>query len=56
MTHTYIDEERSGIVTDYLGNKAHYKELSGVHLENCDYRLSLSEIYIDYLLGIKEVA
>lgn len=52
MTHTYIDEEVKGYVTDYLGKRAYYKELSGVHLENADYSLSMSEVYIDYLLGI----
>lgn len=53
MTHTYIDEPREGEVTDYLGNVARFSELSSIHLEGADYSLSLSDLYIDYLLGIK---
>ena len=39
-THTYIDDLREGDVYDYLGNLGHYKELSGVHLENAPYSIS----------------
>ena len=51
MTHTYIDERRTGTITDYLGNKNTYDEYSGVHLENAEYSLSLSQAYIDFLKG-----
>ena len=51
--HTYIDYEVSGEMTDYLGNKAHYNEKTGVHLEPTGYTLSLSVMYINYLRGIK---
>ena len=51
--HTYIDEERSGIVKDYLGNVGEYHELSCVHLEESDYTLSLARDYVDFLLSIK---
>lgn len=54
MTHTYIDDERTLTITDYLGNKHTQTELSGIHLENCDYNLTLSEIYIDFLLGLQQ--
>lgn len=53
--HTYIDYEIEGIITDYLGNKSYYKELSGVHLEGADYTLSLSKQYIEYLKGIRSM-
>lgn len=53
-TLTYIDEKRSGIVTDYLGNEAPFEEMSAIHMGECDYEMSLSQIYKDYLLGIKE--
>lgn len=53
-THTYIDEERSGILTDYLGVKCEYHELSSVHLEQADYNLSLSEEYINYITQLKQ--
>lgn len=52
-THTYIDYLQEGELTDYMGNKAHFKELSSIHLEEADYNLSLAEAYAKYLLGIK---
>ena len=51
--HTYIDYEVIGEMSDYLGNKAHYDEKTGVHLEPTGYTLSLSVMYINYLRGIK---
>lgn len=51
MTHTYIDERKTGVITDYLGNKNTYDEYSAVHLENAEYSLSLSQAYIDFLKG-----
>lgn len=54
-THTYIDEERHGIVEDYLGNIYEFNELSGIHLEGADYDFSITSEYIEYLLGIKQV-
>lgn len=50
--HTYIDYEQSGEIIDYLGNKSTFHELSGVHMEGAEYSLSLSDSYIDYLMGI----
>lgn len=50
--HTYLDEEMEGDITDYLGNTAHYHELSAVHLGPADYELSLKREYLDYLEGI----
>lgn len=55
-THTYIDNERSGVLTDYLGNKCIYHELSAVHMEGSDYHLSLSKEYVDYLTEIKTIS
>lgn len=55
MTHTYIDDEQEGNVVDYLGNKGNYHEYSSVHLENCDYTMSISDTYAKYLLGIKTI-
>ena len=54
MVHTYIDVKRTGSITDYLGATASYEEASGVHLEECDYSLSLSWIYLRYIRGIRE--
>jgi len=52
--HTYIDDETYGEVTDYLGKKSTYHEMSSIHLEDTEYRLSLADEYIDYLLGLRE--
>lgn len=54
MTHTYIDDVQDGYMTDYQGHTAHYHELSSVHLEKCEYSLSLSDAYLDLLMGFKE--
>ena len=51
---TYIDEPIHGTVTDYLGNRAIYDELSCLHLEESDYTMSIADDYLNYLLGIQE--
>lgn len=53
LTHTYIDCEMSGVITDYLGNTEEYHELSGTHLEPADYDMSIARKYLDYLLDIQ---
>lgn len=53
-THTYIDFETEGDIKDYLGNIGHYHELSSIHLCKCNFKISMSEIYLNYLLGLKE--
>lgn len=54
MTHTYIDNETSGTITDYTGIKSDYSEKSSVHLEDADYSLSLSYAYKQFLYSIEE--
>lgn len=54
MLLTYIDFETSGILVDYLGKQYQYHELSSTHMRDREYSLSLSEKYIDYLMGIVE--
>ena len=51
--HTYIDFETKGTVRDYLGNEYQYHELSGIHLEDTEYSLSMSEEFLRYLLGVQ---
>lgn len=53
MTHTYIDDEMSGDVIDYLGNTYSYYEKSGIHLSKTNYELSMSRLFIDFLRGVK---
>ena len=55
LTHTYIDETRQGMLIDYKGIALEYKALTGVHMEQCEYNLSISSQYIDYLNGVKEI-
>lgn len=54
MTHTYIDQERSGVVTDYTGSSCAYLERSSVHLEKTDYSLSIAREYADYLRNVQD--
>ena len=53
MTHTYIDEPFSVDLTDYTGVTQTVSERSCVHLEPAEYSLSLSNAYIDYLMGVQ---
>lgn len=53
--HTYIDDETDGYVTDYLGKEYHYHELSSIHMEPCDYELSISREFLDFIMDIKDV-
>lgn len=53
-THTYIDTERAGAVTDYFGYSAPYFEKSAVHLEKSDYSLSMGYQFTRFLLNIND--
>ena len=54
-TLTYIDEPTSGIMTDYLGNTAEWRETSSVCMESSAYDLGIASQYLTYLKGIKEI-
>lgn len=54
LTHTYIDEEQTGVVKDYLGVEYRYDELSAVHLEPADYQLGLVREFLDFVRGVQE--
>lgn len=51
--HTYIDYEQKGTLTDYMGVVGSYDTPTGVHLEPTGYTLSLSVMYLNYLMGFK---
>lgn len=53
MTHRYIDFPASGELTDYRGITFSFYEKSFIHLENADYRLSISEEYTSFLKALK---
>lgn len=52
MTHTYIDEPQTLKVKDYKGNSKTVHTLSGVHLEPCDFTLSISTQFNDFLKNL----
>ena len=45
MTHTYVDTEYDFEVLDCQGHTSHVITKSGVHLENCEFTLSISKQY-----------
>ena len=45
MTHTYVDAEYDFEVLDCQGHTSHVVTKSGVHLENCEFTLSISKQY-----------
>ena len=54
LTHTYIDDEAGGDLTDYLGTSCPWHEKSMLHLEPCDFTMSLTDAFIDYLKGVQD--
>lgn len=48
-THTYIDEEKEMIVTDYTGVTTTITAKSAIHLEACDFTLSIAKQYAKFL-------
>jgi len=53
-TLTYIDDERHGTVTDYLGVECEYQEASAIHMEAQSFMMSQTEDYIRLIQGIAE--
>lgn len=49
MTHAYIDNEYKFKVVDYLNQETTVLTRSGVHLEICDFTLSIAKQYKDFL-------
>ena len=54
-THTYIDNEFGCVVQDYKGKYCKVHEKSCIHLDEADYKLSLTEDYLNFILGIRTV-
>lgn len=52
-THTYIDSEITCEVTDYTGITKTITTLSGVHLEPCEFTLSISKVFNKFLRDLK---
>ena len=53
-THTYIDHSMSAYITDYLGNETYVQSSTGIHLQACDFTLSISNQYTDFIRNFKE--
>lgn len=54
LTHTYIDEEMTFDVTDYLGVTDTVNTKSGIHLESVEFSLSMSSTYIWHIEQLKQ--
>lgn len=53
-THTYIDEEKTEVLTDYLGNSKEVTELSSVHLENVEFSLNVADEYKRFIENLRQ--
>lgn len=53
-THLYIDEAKTMLVTDYLGNTMEVHSESGVYLYGSDFTLSISEQYSQFIKMMKK--
>ena len=51
MTHSYIDDEQELLIVDYNGVPARVISPSAIHLDKCDFTLSMSEKYSYFLKG-----
>lgn len=49
MTHTYIDDYMKFRIKDYQGNDSIISVESGIHLENCEFTLSISKQYGEFI-------
>lgn len=51
-THTYIDKEFKGEITDYLGVTHEVESLSSIHLEPTSFDMTMSETFADFLVNM----
>ena len=52
-THIYIDDAKTMMVTDYLGNTMEVHSESGVFLYGADFTLSISDQYSQFIEMMK---
>ena len=55
LTHTYIEYEQQGEITDYTGKKGYYHEYSSVHLEKTSYTISENAEFTRFLYSIGNI-
>ena len=53
-THTYVDTEKEYTITDYQGNTETVKSLSGIHLEETEFNLSISDFYMKFYMMLQQ--
>lgn len=53
MTHSYIDEDATIDVLDYNGDMRTVEARSGIHLEPCEFTLSVSQQYAKFIKMLK---
>lgn len=54
LTHTYIDQEWSGVLVDYNGVPFTYHEKSSIHMEPAPFKISMLDSFWDYISGIQQ--
>jgi len=54
MTHTYIDDELKFKILDYNGLESTVNPLSGIHLGDCDFTLSIAEHYKEFINNLSK--
>ena len=54
LTHTYIDQEWSGVLVDYNGVPFTYHEKSSIHMEPAPFKISMLDAFWDYISGIQQ--
>lgn len=52
-THTYIDEEKSGVIYDYNGLSYQFNEKTAINLTPCEFDMSLSGSFKEFVKSIK---
>ena len=55
LTLTYIDHPLEGTVVDCNGVPYHYREESSVHMEKSTYELTMSDDFLNFLKGAKQI-
>ena len=54
MTHTYIDTPQEYVLLDFQGKEGIASARSSVHLEKCDFTLSITREYLNFIENMKK--
>ena len=55
LTLTYIDHPTNGVLVDYNGVPYQYHEKSSIHMEKSTYELTMSDDFLNFLMGVKQI-